>query len=206
MELTIADVAGTSGTTVRHVRRAIATGELHALRTIGRTTVLDDLAVQAWERSRFRGRRWSGEVREAAFDLIEQGSTARLSSSERSRLRASLKQATPRRIAHLAGGLEGAWARYRTVLSVPQLNGATPTAVPPDSGMLGESHLAFITTPSLDTFELDNDVILDASGNLGVIERDQTRPAQALLDTYLLAGSRDSAAAAATLTKVIHEF
>ena len=49
MELTVAQVAAATGVTPQYVRRAIAAGDLPALRQVGRTVIVDDLAVQVWE-------------------------------------------------------------------------------------------------------------------------------------------------------------
>ncbi len=106
-------------------------------------------------------------------------------------------------MAHAAGGL-GAWARYRG--KAPSgLVRVGPSAVHP--GVLGivpgEGWLTFVQTDDLDRFEIDQDVILDADGNLGVIERSRVddRVARILLDTYLLGDARQSAAAAAELER-----
>lgn len=209
MELTVAQVANTTGTSPQYVRRAIAAGELAALRRIGRTVILDDLAVQAWDRSRARGRRWSEDVRRAAFDLLDAGTTQRLSSSERSRLRSRMRTATARDLAHLAGALGGGWARYRRNADGHLEGAAVAGLLPADLERLGltagNSRMALVTTPNLTDFELDNNVTLDASGDLGVVERDEAGGrARALLDTYLLGSSRESNAAAAAIEEIAH--
>jgi len=60
-----------------------------------------------------------------------------------------------------------------------------------------------VQTDDLDRFEIDQDVILDADGNVGVIERSMVddRVARILLDTYLLGDARQSAAAATELQR-----
>src|SRR5664280_2235709 len=64
----------------------------------------------------------------------------------------------------------------------------------------GDVGIHFACVDDLDAFELHNDVRLDAYGNLCVVERPaDDRSARILLDTYLLGGSRESAAAAAAL-------
>lgn len=64
----------------------------------------------------------------------------------------------------------------------------------------GARWVRFAEVADLDSFELEYDVILDADGNLGVIQRaHDPRDARTLLDSYLLGDARLSAAAAAEL-------
>ena len=201
MELTVAQTAALTHTDVQLVRRAIRDGLLAALRRIGQTTVIDDIAATAWKRAVARGRLWTDDVREAALDLASTGKTERLSSSERSRLRARLRTITAAEFAHAAGGLGGAWGRYAAT------SHDLGTPIGPDAVDLstlgiveGDVGIHFACVDDLDAFELHNDVRLDAYGNLCVVERPaDDRSARILLDTYLFGGSRESAAAAAAL-------
>ena len=201
MELTVAQIAGQHGRTPRFVQQAVRSGDLSALRLMGRLAVMDDLAATAWARSLARGRRWSGDVRDAALDLLSTGRTDRLSSSERSRLRSRLRGMSAAAMAHAAGGL-GGWARYR-VPRVPDLPRVGPSAVDQTAlGIVaGGGWVTFIETGDLGVLESEHDVILDADGNLGVLERPRSdlRSARVLLDTYLLGDARLSAAAATEL-------
>jgi len=104
-------------------------------------------------------------------------------------------------MAHAAGGL-GAWARYRGRAPTGLVRIGPSAAIPGEFGIVaGEGWLTFVQTDDLDRFEIDQDVILDADGNLGVIERSTVddRVARILLDTYLLGDVRQSAAAATEL-------
>nr|NLI50767.1 hypothetical protein [Propionibacterium sp.] len=206
MELTVAQVAGQHARTPRFVQQAVRSGDLPALRLVGRLVVMDDLAATAWARSLARGRRWSSEVRDAALDLLSTGRTGRLSSSERSRLRSRLRGMSAAAIAHAAGGL-GAWARYR-VMQVPDLPRVGPSVVDEIGlGIVpGGGWVTFVETVDLTGFELTQDVILDADGNLGVVERPRPDPriARVLLDTYLLGDARVSSAAATELESRAH--
>ena len=85
MEMTVAQVARQHARTNRFVQQALRSGALSGHRAFGRTTSVDDVAVQAWSRALGRGRRWTDQVREAALDLLSTGHTDRLSASERSR-------------------------------------------------------------------------------------------------------------------------
>lgn len=188
--------------THRFAQQAVQAGDLPALRMVGRTTVVDDIAVRAWSRSLARGRTWSPEVRDAALDLLSTGTTERLSSSERSRLRRRLRAMTATAIAHASGGLDGAWARYRSTDPIG-LQPIGPSVVDLESfGILPTSTwITFIQVADLDLLEQTHPVVLDADGNLCVIERtDQDdRIARVLIDTYLLGDARESSAAATEL-------
>jgi hypothetical protein len=203
MEMTVAQVARQHARTNRFVQQALRSGALSGHRAFGRTTSVDDVAVQAWSRALGRGRRWTEQVREAALDLLSTGRTDRLSTSERSRLRSRLRAMSATDMAHAAGGL-GTWARYRGTSAIGMVRVGPSAANPGELGIVpGQGWLTFLQTDDLDRFEIDHDVILDADGNIGVIERSRVddRPARILLDTYLLGDARQSAAAAAELER-----
>ena len=106
-------------------------------------------------------------------------------------------------MAHAAGGL-GTWARYRGTTEIGLVRVGPSAADTGELGIVpGQGWLTFVQTDDLDRFEIDQDVILDADGNLGVIERStvDNRTARILLDTYLLGDARQSAAAAAELER-----
>lgn len=208
MELTVAQVAAATGVTPQHVRRAIAAGDLAALRQVGQTMIVDDLAVQVWDRSRARGRRWTSDVRRTAFELLDRGATSRLTSADRSRLRRRLRAMDARQIAHNSGGLDGGWGRYRQGPSQGRLRGAEPIGVVDHAtmGLVGDgSETTWLATASLDDFELNNDVVLDASGELVVLGRvENGGRTRALLDIYLLGSARESAAVAVLIESAAH--
>ena len=203
MEMTVAQVARQHARTDRFVQQALRSGALSGHRAFGRATSVDDVAVHAWSRALGRGRRWTEQVREAALDLLSTGRTDRLSASERSRLRSRLRAMSATDMAHAAGGL-GAWARYRGKPPIGLVRVGPSAANTGELGIVsGQGWLTFLQTDDLDRFEIDHDVILDADGNLGVIERSTVddRTARILLDTYLLGDVRQSAAAAAELER-----
>ncbi|MBK8459891.1 MAG: hypothetical protein WAS07_07840 [Micropruina sp.] len=110
-------------------------------------------------------------------------------------------------LAHASGGLGGGWARYR-VVDVPGLPRVGPSSV--DQAELGivpgAAWVTFVETEDLGRLEVEHDVILDADGNLGVLQRSHPDPrvARVLLDTYLLGDARLSAAAATELERRAH--
>lgn len=110
-------------------------------------------------------------------------------------------------IAHASGGL-GAWARYRTYQEV-QVDPIGPSSIESvELGIIsGESLIRFGRVGSLDEFERNQDVIPDADGNLGIVERADVdrRRARILLDVYLLGDARMSAAAGELLEEMAHD-
>lgn len=201
MELTLSDVARQYVRSERFVQQAVARGQLHGHRRLGRQVTVDDVAARSWARSLGRGRVWADETAAAALDLLDAGDTERLSSSARSRLRSRLRVMTAQQIAHALGGLPS-WARYRGTAPVDAERIGPSAASDIDLGLVGgEDWMTFIRVEDLDSFELDHDVVLDADGNLGVVQRDSgtTSRSRVLVDTYLLGDARQSAAAAATL-------
>ena len=204
MELTVAQVARQHARSDRFVQQALRLGALSGHRVLGRVTSVDDVAVQVWSRALGRGRRWTDQVREAALDLLSTGHTDRLSASERSRLRSRLRRMSATDMAHAAGGLGSSWARYRGKARTGLVRIGPSAAGRGELGIVpGEGWLTFVQTDDLDRFEIDEDVILDADGNVGVIERATVddRIARILLDTFLLGDARQSAAAAAELER-----
>lgn len=201
MELTVLDVARMTGVTARSVQRAARAGALAAHRQVGASFLFDDIAAIAWSRMQGKGRGFSPRVREAAMEIFEGGRTALLCDSERSRLRARLRVMTVSQFVYSMGGLGGEWARYRAAGS---LVGTTPIHLI-DAGVTGTTGRTFVQVVDLDSFERDNPVILDADGSLGVIQRrGELTEGRRLLDTYLLADSRVSGLAAASIEEKLH--
>lgn len=210
MELTVAEAARRHGFTPRFLQQALRSGTLQGLRQIGRVSLLDDLAVQAWQRSLSRGRRWSRQVRQAALDLLSTGRTNRLSSSEKARLRARLRTMDAAALAHASGGVGADWGRYRFQGDPRGLALVGPSQV--DTSLLGiatgNSWVTFAQVEDLDRLELEHDAILDADGNLVLLQRPEVdnRVPRVLLDSYLLGDSRLSAAAGSQLERLCREF
>lgn len=199
MRVTVAEAAREAEVTPHQIRAALREGALHARHVFGREPVLDDISVLAWKRSRSLGRRWSPRATAAALDLLSDGTTAFFSGSELSRLRRVLRSSTVNHIAYLAGGLGGAWARFRPLEELKGLEPMGPTAANATIplGITGTREMTFAAVPDLNLFEREVLVAPDAEGTLGVVERPlDTRGARILLDTYLVGDSRESAIAA----------
>lgn len=201
MELTVAETARQYGRSDRFVQRSLAEGRLSGHRRLGRQVTIDDIAARAWARSLGRGRVWADATAAAAMDLLETGATERLDASARSRLRSRLRSMTVQEIAHAVGGI-GPWARYRGEVPAGSTRIGPSALSSAELGLVdGGDWMTFIRTDDLDAFEVDNDVVLDADGNIGVVEREPVddRRSRALLDTYLLGDARQSASAAMRL-------
>lgn len=198
------DAAKVAGVTPRTVQRALGDGTLGMARVLGRQITTDDLALQAWIRTKSPGRKWSARTRDAALTLLSNKQGDRLSASERSRLRAALRTMSARHIAALCWS--GTWARYRRLRAF-DICLIGPSAISPSMlGLVaGESWITFAETQDLDTFERTQPVIADPDGDLVVIERPHdSRRAITLIDTYVLGDARESTAAAEALEVVAH--
>ncbi|MCT1774896.1 helix-turn-helix domain-containing protein [Brachybacterium sp. p3-SID957] len=204
MELTVADAAQIAGVSRRTVQRALGDGRLGMARVLGRQVTTDDLAVQAWVRTTSRGRKWSSRTLEAAIDLLSGGQGDSVSSSERSRLRAALREMTARQIA--SSSWIGTWSRYRTLGEVDaHLIGPSIADLSALGIVAGESWMRFAEVVDLDQFEASQPVAADPDGDLVVIERPHdNRGARWLVDTYVLGDARESAAATSELESVAH--
>lgn len=204
MELTVADAAQIAGVSLRTVQRALGNGSLGTARVLGRQATTDDLAVQAWIRTTSRGRKWSSRTLEAAIDLLSGGRGESVSSSERSRLRATLREMTARQIA--SSSWIGTWSRYRTFGEVDaQLIGPSIADLSFLGIVAGESWMRFAEVADLDQFEATQPVAADPDGDLVVIERfHDNRGARQLVDIYVLGDARESAAAARELEAAAH--
>jgi hypothetical protein len=93
MEVTLAQAAQRLHVSAREAQRLAAAGQLNVVRQVGRTLLVDDAAVTALERrARRPGRTWDANTAWAAIELLDHGSTSRLSGSSLSRLRRRLRE------------------------------------------------------------------------------------------------------------------
>jgi hypothetical protein len=90
METATAAAASQLGVSQRQVQRLARNGRLVSREVAGRTVVAGR-SVVAMSRSSARGRRWEEDTVTAACELLERGSTERISGSQRSRLRSRLR-------------------------------------------------------------------------------------------------------------------
>ncbi len=108
MEVTLAQAAQRLSVSARQAQRLAVTGQLNVVRRVGRTSLVDSAAVTALERrQRHPGRTWDPNTAWAAIELLDNGSTGRLSGSTLSRLRGRLRQLTVRDLVRLASHRAG---------------------------------------------------------------------------------------------------
>ncbi len=146
-------------------------------------------------------RRWPGFLpARAALALLDRDEPSELSASELSRLRRRMRASSVAQLAHAVGGVGGAWGRYRRT-GRGALVGVTEVDLI-DEGIVGQASRRLFQVGVLADFELRNPVVLDAGGDLCVVERpDQLTTARALLDTYLVRDARASRVAAEVIVE-----
>jgi len=98
MEVTTREAARQLGVSQRQVQRIAKSGRISHRSVAGRT-VISGRSLVALSRSATRGRRWDERTVQAACELLERGHTERLSGSQRSRLRARLRNASAAELA-----------------------------------------------------------------------------------------------------------
>lgn len=92
-QMTSAEAARRLGVGVRQVERLLGAGDLTRVGTVGRVALIDAASVHRLHgRGARRGRPWSTETIFAAIELLADGQTERLESTQRSRLRARLRR------------------------------------------------------------------------------------------------------------------
>lgn len=135
---------------------------------------------------------------QAAFDLINFGETPSITDAlSLSRLKGRLRTIPISQLAYLLGGIGGQWTRYRC--ADPQLKQRVdligPSKVDPRQLGIAETGgwMTFAETSDRAELAYDLDLIEDADGNFGVVERPSAGgQARILLDTYLLGDARES--------------
>jgi excisionase family DNA binding protein len=94
-QMTSAEAAQQLGIGVRQVERMVASGQLVCVGSVGRALLVDAASVHRHrERGAAKGRPWSTDTLRAAVELLQDGRTDRLESTQRSRLRAKLRHMT----------------------------------------------------------------------------------------------------------------
>ena len=92
-QMTSAEAAQQLGIGVRQVERMVASGELSYAGSVGRALLIDAASVHRHrERGAAKGRPWSTDTLHAAVELLQDGRTDLLEGTQRSRLRAKLRQ------------------------------------------------------------------------------------------------------------------
>lgn len=116
MELVTRDAAAQLGVSQRQVQRLARDGRVPSRDLAGRK-VLAGRSLLAVSRSTGRGRRWDDSTVAAATELLETGSTERISGSQRSRLRTRLRTISVSELAYQTlGDRVTPWRRTGTAV------------------------------------------------------------------------------------------
>lgn len=125
MELTIVDAAARLGVSTREAQRLAQAGRLQIVRRVGRTMLVEDTSVEQRIRTaQSRGRRWNANTAWAAIELLERGTTDRLTGSARSRLKSRLVSLSAEDFARLAAGRARTMRMTQTRRRAEALEGA----------------------------------------------------------------------------------
>lgn len=105
MELTLTEAASRLGVTTRQAQRLAHDGQLQIVRRVGRNIIVDESAVVHRRHvDAGPGRRWNPNTAWAAIDILEHGTTDRVSGSTLSRLRNRLANVSVDEFVRLAVG------------------------------------------------------------------------------------------------------
>lgn len=157
MELATATAAEQLGLSQRQVQRLAESGRVVS-RSIAGRTVIASRSLIALTRANGRGRRWNDNTVAAAAELLETGNTDRIEGSQRSRLRARLREMEVADLAyHVLGDRASLWRGTQ--------------AEPPTDGLsaIGASITVTITDDASATARR-NRLLEDPDGNLILIE------------------------------------
>lgn len=188
MEIATHAAAAQLGVSQRQVQRLARSGRV-VHRAIAGRTVVAGRSLVALSRSAGRGRRWDEQTVAAACDLLDHGSTERISGSQRSRLRARLRGIPIADLAyHVLGDRVSLW---RT---------AGPDAGAPDQltealSSTGE-RLTVTVTPDAAVMARRSRLLEDADGAIVLVELDTDSPAVVVdVARYAYGDERTSGAA-----------
>ncbi len=113
MEMTTLSAAKQLGVSQRQVQRLAQSGRV-SHRTVAGRTVVSGRSLLAVSRSTTRGRRWNERTVQAACELLQRGSTDCITGTQRSRLRARLRNISIAELAlHMIGGRVTLWRSTR---------------------------------------------------------------------------------------------
>lgn len=114
MELDTRSAALQLGVSQRQIQRLARSGRVSSRTVAGRKVVAGRSLVAA-TRSRAFGRRWSDRTVAAAVELLESGTTAQVVDSQRSRLRARVREISMQDLAYqVLAGRAGLWRGTRS--------------------------------------------------------------------------------------------
>lgn len=194
MHSTTAETAQTLGISTRQVRQLARQGSIAASRH-GRSYFISHKEVTALQRTKHRGRSWSGETSLAALDLLTLGSTSRLgAATERSRLKARLRLVD-------VGTLAGQILRGRVTLRrcESERRSSFNPSIATELGLAGVG-LGILVAENSNIEARRNGLWKDDDGNVVVVEGlDRHRKVLEALAVFAYGDSREEVAAAGWL-------
>lgn len=194
MSLSTSEVAAELGVSARQVRRAAANGRIVASRA-GAAHTFSLRQVQALERTAHRGRDWSVATQQAALDLLSEGATSALSSTERSRLKQRVRAVM---IGHLAGQvLRGRASLRRAARDQVKKDFEVSSALAKELGISGGGGLGVLIAENAARAAKSARLGLDDSGDIVAVDGDEKhRMVLEALALYAYGDARESSAAA----------
>lgn len=182
------------GVTSRQASRAARAGAVVTNHVAGRT-IASDRAIVAARRSAGRGRRWSEGTTCAALELLEHGTTERVTGSERSRLKQRLRHADAAELAYqLLGARASLWR------STGGRHVDTELSIADELALSSRGGLAVEVDADAERRARQLRLVRDGDGDVAVVGIDaQFRRVGEALALYAFGGSRESTAAATWL-------
>lgn len=168
MEMTTSSAALQLGVSQRQVQRMAQSGRISHRSVVGRT-VVSGRSLLAVSRSKTRGRRWDERTVQAACELLQTGSTECISGSQRSRLRARLRDISVAELAlHVLAGRVTHWriTQQETVSNLELTDGLSST---------GES-LTIKVTENAASLARKLRLLEDADGDVLIVELETSGP------------------------------
>ena len=180
------------GVTQRQVQRLAQSGRVVS-RTIAGRKLVASRSVVAASRSAGRGRHWDDRTVAAAAELLEQGTTERVTGSQRSRLRARLRTITPAELAYHA------LSDRVTIWRKTGLEPARPTAVAEGFTSTGDQ-LEIKVTQNASALARRQRLLEDTNGNILLIEIDTDAPT--VIEDIALYAYGDTRTSSAALARI----
>lgn len=180
------------GVTQRQVQRLAQSGRVVS-RTIAGRKLVASRSVVAASRSAGRGRHWDDRTVAAAAELLEQGTTERVTGSQRSRLRARLRTITPAEVAYHA------LSDRVTIWRKTGLEPARPTAVAEGFTSTGDQ-LEIKVTQNASALARRQRLLEDTNGNILLIEIGTDAPA--VIEDIALYAYGDARTSSAALARI----
>ncbi|MHA6694653.1 hypothetical protein [Homoserinimonas sp. A520] len=192
MSLSTSQAAAELGVTARQMRRAAVSGRIVAAKS-GAAHAFSPRQVQALERTSHRGRDWTETAQRAALDLLADGKTAELTSTERSRLKRRIRDSE-------VGALAGQILRGRVTLrraATDETKSRFVSVLVSELGLSAGGGLGVLVAKDAAREARRARLGLDDSGDIAVVEGDEAhRKVLEALALYMYGDARESSAAA----------